>query len=103
MIKKKKKKMTDEEIVIRRKELAKKEKVAAIWTRVSSADQYRTNFSIDTQIKACEDYCKAHNIRIKGYFGGGNESAKQSGELFLDMIGTVLADPEYNTIVVFDL
>ena len=102
MIKKKKKKMTDEEIVIRRKELAKKEKVAAIWTRVSSADQYRTNFSIDTQIKACEDYCKAHNIRIKGYFGGGNESAKQSGELFLDMIGTVLADPEYNTIVVFD-
>ena len=40
MIKKKKKKMTDEEIVIRRKELAKKEKVAAIWTRVSSADQY---------------------------------------------------------------
>ena len=104
MIKKSKKsrRMSDEDIIIRRKELAGNGKVAAIWTRVSSADQYRNNFSIDTQLKACTDYCKANNIRIKKYFGGENESAKQSGELFLEMIGEVMADPEYNTIVVFD-
>ena len=102
-----KKKNTDnpsreERIIRRRNELAKKEKVAAIWTRVSSADQFKHNNSIATQLAACEDYCQRNGIRIKKYFGGENESGSKAGELFLDMIGEVLADPEYNYIVVYD-
>ena len=102
-----KKKNTDnpsreERIIRRRNELAKKEKVAAIWTRVSSADQYKHNNSIATQLAACEDYCQRNGIRVKKYFGGENESGSKAGELFLDMIGEVLADPEYNYIVVYD-
>lgn len=103
MIKKKTENLSKEERIIKkRNELAKKEKVAAIWTRVSSADQYKNNYSIPTQIAACEEYCRRNNIRIKKYFGGGNESASKAGELFLDMIGEVLADPEYNHIIVYD-
>ena len=92
----------EERIIRKRKELAKKEKVAAIWTRVSSADQYKNNNSIPTQIAACEDYCARNGIRVKKYFGGENESGSKAGELFLDMIGEVLADPEYNHIIVYD-
>ena len=92
----------EEQIIRRRNDLAKREKVAAIWTRVSSADQYKYNNSIPTQIAACEDYCYRNGIRIKKYFGGENESGAKAGELFLDMIGEVLADPEYNYIVVYD-
>ena len=45
---KKKKISKEERIIERRKELAKNGQVAAIWTRVSSADQYKTNCSIET-------------------------------------------------------
>ncbi len=99
---KKIKKTREEKIIDRRNDLAKKEKVAAIWTRVSSADQYKSNCSIETQVDSCREYCKRNGIRIKKEFGGKNESAKVAGELFLDMIGEVLNDPEYNQIVVFD-
>ena len=103
MIKRKSENLSKEEKIIRRRnELAKKEKVAAIWTRVSSADQYKNNNSIPTQIAACEDYCARNGIRVKKYFGGENESGSKAGELFLDMIGEVLADPEYNHIIVYD-
>lgn len=104
MIKKVKQRLTREERIIeQRRELAKKGRVAAIWTRVSSADQYKKNFSIDTQREACIEYCKQNGIRIKkDDFGGKNESAKNAGELFLEMISEVGNDPEYNTIVVFD-
>lgn len=50
MIKKTRKHLShDEKIVEKRKQLAAKGKVAAIWTRVSSADQFKQNYSIDTQ------------------------------------------------------
>ena len=102
-MRKKKLKLTREERIIEaRKTLAAKEKVAAIWTRVSSADQYKSNYSIETQLNGCYEYCKRNGIRVKKEFGGENESAKEAGDLFLDMIGEVLADPEYNCIVVFD-
>ena len=39
---------------------------------------------------------------MKKGFGGKSKSAKKAGELFMDMIGEVLNDPEYNTVVVFD-
>ena len=95
-------KTREERIIEARQRLAQKEKVAAIWTRVSSADQYKTNYSIDTQRQGCYEYCKRNGIRVKKEFGGENESAKEAGDLFLDMIGEVLNDPEYNCIVVFD-
>ena len=44
---KKAKKSREEKIVERRNELAKKEKVAAIWTRVSRKYQYNKKCSID--------------------------------------------------------
>ena len=103
MIKHRKVRLSPEEkIIAKRLELAKTEKVAAIWTRVSSADQFKHNSSIPTQVAACEEYCRRNNIRIKKYFGGVNESGAKAGELFLDMIGEVLADPEYNHIIVYD-
>lgn len=103
MIRKRKQNLTGEEKLIqKRNELAKSGKVAAIWTRVSSADQYKHNYSIDTQKQTCREYCEHRGIRIKGYFGGDNESAKCAGDKFMDMIGAVCDDPEYNTIVVFD-
>lgn len=43
----KKKKLNEDEII--RKRVAQKEQVAVIWTRVSSAEQYKNNCSIDTQ------------------------------------------------------
>ena len=99
MIKKVKKNRQDK-IIERREELAKKEKVAAIWTRVSSKDQYDNNCSIESQIERCRDYCVRNGIRIKKEFGGKNESAADAGEMFMDMIGEVLNDPEYNQIIV---
>ena len=99
---KKKKVSKEERIIERRKELAKNGQVAAIWTRVSSADQYKTNCSIETQLEGCRNYCNRNNIRIKHEFGGENESAKEAGDLFMEMIGEVLNDPEYNTIIVYD-
>ena len=103
MIKHRKVKLSPEEkIIAKRMELAKTEKVAAIWTRVSSADQFKHNSSIPTQVAACEEYCRRNNIKVKKYFGGVNESGAKAGEQFLDMIGEVLADPEYNHIIVYD-
>lgn len=91
----------EENIIKKRNELSK-EKVAAIWTRVSSADQFKNNCSIETQLESCRAYCAKNGIRVKKEFGGKNESAKVAGDLFMDMIGEVLNDPEYNQIVVFD-
>ncbi len=104
MIKKQRKNSssTEEHIIAERNRLAKNEKVAAIWTRVSSADQYHNNHSIETQENACIEYCQRNGIRVKKCFGGENESGSKAGEKFLDMIGEVLADPEYNHIIVYD-
>lgn len=84
----KKKKLNEDEII--RKRVAQKEQVAVIWTRVSTAEQYKNNCSIDTQRKACQNFCERNHIKIKGEFGARNESAKVEGELFLNMIAEVL-------------
>lgn len=96
----KKKKLNEDEII--RKRVAQKEQVAVIWTRVSSAEQYKNNCSIDTQRKACQNFCERNHIKIKGEYGARNESAKVEGELFLNMIAEVLLDPEINCIIVYD-
>ena len=94
---KKVKKTREEKIVERRNELAKKEKVAAIWTRVSSKDQYNKNCSIEPQIEGCRAYCEKNHIRIKKEFGGKNESAKKAGELL--KLGLKVKDNELKAVV----
>ena len=51
-------------------------RVAALWTRVSSQDQFNKNCSLETQRETCERYAQAHNITIKKHFGATFESAK---------------------------
>ena len=75
-------------------------KVAAIWTRVSSEEQEKSNCSLDTQRSACEDYASTHGIRIKRYFGGTHESAKHEGKIHKEMVREVLRDKEINVILV---
>ena len=78
-------------------------KVAALWTRVSSQDQYNNNSSLDTQKEVCEKYAREHGITIKKYFGGTFESAKTEGRLYKDMISKVAMDKEINVILVYSL
>ena len=75
-------------------------KVAAIWTRVSSQDQYNKNCSLDTQKEGCEKYAQNHNITIKKRFGGTFESAKTEGKQYKQMISEVAKDKEINVILV---
>ena len=97
----KKKKSKAEGIIEKRN--ASTDKVAVIWSRVSSADQFKHNNSIQTQIDACMEYCKRNGIRVKKCdYGARNESAKVSGEKFLEMVTEVQRDPEVNTIVCYD-
>ena len=101
---KKSKNTNFDEIISKRKSLTASGKgKAAIWTRVSSEEQFKSNSSIDTQLSACYQYCEQHNKEVKCEFGGTFESAKKAGEKFLDMVGCVLNDPEIDTIVVFDI
>src|SRR5436305_376431 len=55
------------------------EKVAVVYTRVSSKEQYDTNLSLDWQKKAIDEYASRSNIRTAEYFGGTYESAKTDG------------------------
>ena len=55
------------------------EKVAVIYTRVSSKEQYDTNLSLDWQKKAIDEFAVRSNIKTAAYFGGTYESAKTDG------------------------
>jgi DNA invertase Pin-like site-specific DNA recombinase len=55
------------------------EKVAVVYTRVSSKEQYDTNLSLDWQRKAIDEFASRGNIRTAAYFGGTYESAKTDG------------------------
>ena len=99
----KNKKTQYDKIVEKRKALTRQGKgKAAIWTRVSSEEQYKNNRSIDTQKEACVRFCENNGKQIKYQFGGTFESAKEAGDGFLEMIGIVLNDAEVDEIVVFD-
>ena len=76
-------------------------KVAALWTRVSTERQEENNFSLDTQEKICREYAAQHGITIKKCFGGTHESAKTEGELYRKMIAEVASDKEINIILVY--
>ena len=76
-------------------------KVAALWTRVSTERQEKNNCSLDKQDKVCREYAANHGITIKKCFGGTHESAKTRGKLFREMITEVAKDREINIILVY--
>lgn len=76
-------------------------KVAALWTRVSTERQELNNCSLDNQKAHCREFAERHGIVIKKEFGGTHESAKEEGRLFKDMISEVAKDNEINIILVY--
>ena len=76
-------------------------KIAVIWTRVSTKEQADNNLSLDTQEKACRDYAAKNGIEVDCLKGGTNESAKQEGKLYQDMITYVSRHRHINTILVY--
>ena len=78
-----------------------KEKIAVVWTRVSTKEQAENNNSLDVQKKECELYAKRNDIKIIKYYGGTNESAKTEGKLYREMITEVAKSKEVNIILVY--
>ena len=93
------KKKTKKEKVTKYSELGNK--VAALWTRVSTERQEENNCSLEKQDKVCREYAANHGITIKKCFGGTHESAKTQGKLFRKMITEVAKDREINIILVY--
>ena len=75
-------------------------KVAALWTRVSTERQEENNCSLETQERICREYAAKHGITIKKQYGGTHESAKTEGQLYRKMITEVAADRDINLILV---
>ena len=78
------------------------EKVAVVWTRVSTGRQEKENCSLETQLRDILDFAQQYNIRIKDTFGGEHESAATEGKKFNAMINYVKKDPEVNIILVWN-
>ena len=76
-------------------------RIAVIWTRVSTKEQADNNLSLDTQEKACRDYAAKNGIEVDCLKGGTNESAKQEGKLYNEMITYVSRHRHINTILVY--
>ena len=76
-------------------------KVAALWTRVSTERQEENNCSLETQERICKEYAEKHGIIIKKQYGGTHESAKTEGQLYRKMIAEVAADRDINIILVY--
>ena len=76
-------------------------KVAALWTRVSTERQEENNCSLDTQERICREYAANHGITIKKHYGGTHESAKTEGQLYRQMIAEVAKDRDINVILVY--
>ena len=76
-------------------------KVAALWTRVSTARQEKENYSLENQKKVCYEFAESHGITIKREFGGKHESAATEGKMYKDMITEVAKDKEINIILVY--
>ena len=72
-----------------------------IWTRVSTKEQADNNLSLDTQEKLCREYADHKGIEIDCLMGGTNESAKEEGKLFKEMVKYVVNHRRVNTILVY--
>jgi site-specific DNA recombinase len=55
------------------------QRIAVVYTRVSSKEQAENNLSLEFQRKTIEEYAKRNDYRILEYFGGTYESAKTDG------------------------
>ena len=93
------KKKTKKEKVTKISEL--ENKVAALWTRVSTERQEENNCSLETQERICREYAANHGITIKKHYGGTHESAKTEGQLYRQMIAEVAKDRDINIILVY--
>ncbi len=93
------KKKTKKEKVTKFSEL--ENKVAALWTRVSTERQEENNCSLETQERICREYAANHGITIKKHYGGTHESAKTEGQLYRQMIAEVAKDRDINIILVY--
>ena len=93
------KKKTKKEKVTKYSEL--ENKVAALWTRVSTERQEENNCSLETQERICREYAANHGITIKKHYGGTHESAKTEGQLYRQMIAEVAKDRDINIILVY--
>ena len=76
-------------------------KVAVIWTRVSTSYQAENNLSLETQEKACLEYAERNNIEVDRIMGQTNESAKEEGKLYEEMITYVSMNKRINVILVY--
>lgn len=77
------------------------QKIAVIWTRVSTKEQALNNLSLETQRKACEEYALRNGILIDQVMGQTNESAKEEGKLYNEMITYVSMHKRVNVILVY--
>ena len=76
-------------------------KVAVIWTRVSTSYQAENNLSLETQEKACLEYAERNSIEVDRIMGQTNESAKEEGKLYEEMITYVSMNKRINVILVY--
>ena len=66
-------------------------RVAVIWSRVSTKEQFKNNCSIDVQRKECRDYARLHGIQVVGeYEGEGESAATINGRQFQEMLRVVI-------------
>ena len=71
-----------------------------IYTRVSSKEQ-EEGYSLETQLKACEEYARKNSYIIKGQFGGTYESAKtDERKEFNRMLSFVKKCPDKITYII---
>ena len=77
------------------------QKIAVIWTRVSTSYQAENNLSLETQEKACREYAERNGIEIDRIMGQTNESAKVEGKLYEEMITYVSMNKRINIILVY--
>ena len=79
-----------------------REKVAVVYTRVSTKEQYENNLSLDFQRAAIQEYAKRNNIKTLEYFGGTFESAQTDGRKeFQRMLTFAKKNKKVNHILVY--
>ncbi len=77
-----------------------KNKNALIWTRVSTEEQRKNNYSLENQKNLCNEFAKREGINILGYRGETNESGESDRELFNQMIKEALKRTDINIVLV---
>jgi site-specific DNA recombinase len=78
------------------------QKLAVMYTRVSSKEQFETNLSLDWQKKAIEEYAERTGFTIDGHFGGIYESASNDARKeFQKMLTYVKQNKRVTHILVY--